>query len=450
MPIDASIAMGGKLPQFESPTNQLMALAQLQHAQGQNELAQAQRQEYMHGLDEKNRLKTLLGSQGFNGATPEGMRAMSAISPEYAQKYAKDQSAARKSQAEADKHSSEAAKLRIGLYRDMTADIKTPEDAAAWLGAQHADPQLSDIMKSQGTLEQHIGRIPQSADGLADWVKQQSLGMGKYVEQNKPDIRTQNLGGNSVVSSYPGLGGAPTQLSSMPITQSADNAATQATSRANNAATVAASMRGQDMSAASALGANGKAPAGYIWGPVGADGNPTMIAAKGGPADFKMVGALNADTQALSGSSSSFDRLGAAANEVLQHPGLNSVYGLRGVVPNIPGSKAADAAALLNMLKSQVGFSVLQDMRNNSKTGGALGAISDKENLMLQANLAALEKAQSFQQAQASLKKIIEYSDAAKGRLREAYNMRHGEGSSNPAKPTAPVTPKAVNFMDLK
>ena len=82
-------------------------------------------------------------------------------------------------------------------------------------------------------------------------------------------------------------------------------------------------------------------------------------------------------------------------------------------------------------------------MRNNSKTGGALGAISDKENAMLQANLAALEKSQSFEQAQSSLRKIIAYTEGAKGRLNDAYNLKHGQGSVNqaPAATAAPGTP---------
>ena len=136
----------------------------------------------------------------------------------------------------------------------------------------------------------------------------------------------------------------------------------------------------------------------------------------------------------------SLDRLGVAANEVLQHPGLPGIYGLRGVLPNTPGGEAADAAALLNTLKSQVGFGVLQDMRNNSKTGGALGAVSDRENAMLQTNLAALEKAQSVEQARKSLAKIIEYTYQAKGRMRDAYGMKHGDRAS-PA-PAAPAGPK--------
>lgn len=228
--------------------------------------------------------------------------------------------------------------------------------------------------------------------------------------------------------------------------------------------TAETTMRGQDMTSATAAAGraqserhfgvtqantnkqNGKPPIGYAWGPTGEDGNPTLVAVKGGPADLKIAGALNADTQALTGSMSSFDRLASQANEVLNHPGLAGITGLRGAIPNIPGTEAADAQAKLATLKSQVGFGVLQDMRNNSKTGGALGAVSDAEGKRLEANLAALEKAQSLPQFKSELDKIIKYSEAAKGRLRDAYNLKHGPGSVNPApeKPSATPAPGTV------
>ena len=187
-----------------------------------------------------------------------------------------------------------------------------------------------------------------------------------------------------------------------------------------------------------------KAPAGYAWGPNDANGQPTMLAVKGGPADLKMTGALNADTQALTGSVASFDRLAAAANEVLSHPGVNGITGLRGKLPNIPGSDAANAEALLGTLKSQVGFGVLQDMRNNSKTGGALGSVSDAEGKRLESNLAALDKSQSVEQFKANLAKIVDYADKAKDRMREAYNLKHGDQA--PSQPQVATTNAPVGM----
>ena len=148
--------------------------------------------------------------------------------------------------------------------------------------------------------------------------------------------------------------------------------------------------------------------------------------------DTKLQGQFNQDTAALQGTTNSMDRLQQAANEVLKHPGLGGITGKMSVFPNMPGGAAADAQAKLATLKSQVGFGVLQDMRNNSKTGGALGAISDQEGKRLEANLSALENSQSEKQMKESLQKIVDYTEGAKDRLRSAYNLKHGDKAAAP------------------
>lgn len=168
-----------------------------------------------------------------------------------------------------------------------------------------------------------------------------------------------------------------------------------------------------------------KPPSGYR--PT-AEGN--LEAIPGGPADLKIQGQYNQDTANLNESLSNMDRLASEANAIKEHPGLGGITGLRGVVPNIPGGQAANAQARLDTLKSQVAFGVLQNMRNNSKTGGALGQVSNVEEKMLMDNLAGLGRAQSKEEYQAALQRIIDYTNGAKDRLRSAYNVKHSAKSS--------------------
>ena len=138
----------------------------------------------------------------------------------------------------------------------------------------------------------------------------------------------------------------------------------------------------------------------------------------------------------LQSSNAAFDRLGASANQLLNHPGLAGITGLRGKIPNIPGSAAADAEAQLQTLKSQIGFGVMQELRNNSKTGSSgLGALSDAEGKRLEQNLAALDKAQSLEQMKSSLKSILDYTNGAKDRLRDAFNIKHKNALPEAAAP---------------
>lgn len=186
----------------------------------------------------------------------------------------------------------------------------------------------------------------------------------------------------------------------------------------------------------------GKTPPGYRFLP-----NGELEAIKNGPADLKQQGMFNQDTSMLQNSNASFDRLGAVTNELLNHPGLNGITGVRGKVPDVPGTDAANARALLATLKSQIGFGVLQEMRNNSKTGGALGAVSDAEGKRLENNLAALDTTQGVDQFKKQLHEILSYTEGAKGRLRDTYNMKHKTGEPVPMSPSSGKGP-SVGTVD--
>lgn len=142
---------------------------------------------------------------------------------------------------------------------------------------------------------------------------------------------------------------------------------------------------------------------------------------------------------ALTESLASLNRLEQQAQTLLQAPGLPGITGLSGVFPNYPGGEAANAQAQLETLKSQISFSVLQAMRDASKTGGALGNVTERELEFLQNNLAALNQAQSLEQMKESLGVILQFAQGAKGRIQAAYQQTY-PGAAQPG--TAPQAPQ--------
>jgi hypothetical protein len=132
---------------------------------------------------------------------------------------------------------------------------------------------------------------------------------------------------------------------------------------------------------------------------------------------------------------SNLDRLSSEAKAIMADPALGRITGFFGQFPNSPGSKASDLSARLETLKSQVGFGVLQAMRDASKTGGALGSISDAEGKRLENNLAALDKSQSPEAFKANLQQIVDYVDGTKSRLASAYKDTYGADFESPAAP---------------
>lgn len=88
----------------------------------------------------------------------------------------------------------------------------------------------------------------------------------------------------------------------------------------------------------------------------------------------------------------------------------------------LPGTAAADAARLLDSVKANISFQTLTEMRKASPTGGALGAVSDREMSLLQAAMGSLEQSQSAGQFQDNLK-----------RVRNLYlDIVHGPGQGPP------------------
>lgn len=143
---------------------------------------------------------------------------------------------------------------------------------------------------------------------------------------------------------------------------------------------------------------------------------------KVGSEEGEKISGLGQAKAALDTSTNSLDRLAFEANRIMKDPALSRITGLPGIFPNWPGGAAANVQAKLETLKSQSGFAVLQAMRDASKTGGALGSITEGEHRLLQSNLAALDQAQSPQEFQKAMKQIVEYAEGAKQRLKQAYD----------------------------
>src|SRR3990167_4629979 len=151
---------------------------------------------------------------------------------------------------------------------------------------------------------------------------------------------------------------------------------------------------------------------------------------KSGKADKRDAAQYRRDTL-----TSELSRLRETALQIKSHPGLSAITGGMGpfgLIPrekvmNYPGGDAANAEALLTTLKSQVGFNVLQAMRQASQTGGALGQVAVQELIMLQNNLAALDQQQSPDALATALQQIADHADAVIGRMQTAYSSDVGE-----------------------
>jgi len=117
----------------------------------------------------------------------------------------------------------------------------------------------------------------------------------------------------------------------------------------------------------------------------------------------------------------------------------------------VPGTPAHDLSNTLATIKSNIGFDKLQEMRNNSPTGGALGQVSEFENRLLQSVWGALEQSQSPPQFKDNLEKVRKQSQESWGRIKEAYkqdyNVEYKEAGRNAYTPPEGVSPELWGIM---
>lgn len=145
--------------------------------------------------------------------------------------------------------------------------------------------------------------------------------------------------------------------------------------------------------------------------------------------------------------------IGRALDLIAKNP--SATGSLSNITKHIGDTKAGNLNSLLNSVKSNIGFDKLQAMRAASPTGGALGAVSDRENEMLQSAFGSLEQSQGPQQLSYNLRRISNiYNDIihGKGNGPQRFDL---EGNNNSAAPVQVKTiqdamklPKGTRFID--
>jgi hypothetical protein len=138
-------------------------------------------------------------------------------------------------------------------------------------------------------------------------------------------------------------------------------------------------------------------------------------------ADF---GALNSLDRQVGVVTQNVDK---AIAQIDANPGWNTGF-VGDLASALKGTPQYDLAQTLQTIKANVGFDQLQQMRDNSKTGGALGSISDAENALLQAVNGALTQGQTAGQLKENLQLIRQLQAQVVVEKKAAYTKKYGGG----------------------
>lgn len=151
----------------------------------------------------------------------------------------------------------------------------------------------------------------------------------------------------------------------------------------------------------------------------------------------------------LRGAVNEIDTLRADLLALRALPGLAGITGaIEGRLPSVKGSSSL-AQAKLDKILARGQFRELQNMRNNSPTGGALGAISDRENASLRSAFASLDQRQKLADFQKAIDDAVAQLDFSKGNITQAFEDTYAyRQSAAPA--GAPAAPAAAGPRKTK
>jgi hypothetical protein len=433
--IDPSIAMGYKPVQIENPLNQLAAYSQIQSGQQGQQLNMLKMQEYQRGLEEENKLRTLL-SGGGDINSPDVVRQMYGISPTKGLEFQQKQALIKKAGLETTglelKNFDDAMKQSRNLL-DM---VKTPEQYIAWHEANHRNPLIGPRLEASGVTvnqsRQHIMDMLAQPGGLDKLITESKVGATKFIELNKPQYIEQNLGGTNRITALPGLGiGAPTTVSDTTKTLTeADKIAQQRLNLEQDKA-----FREQTM---------GTIPAGYRLNKKTNEleaipGGPTTVALP--PKEKqKREATYPKATSAIKAFENTSDDLIKDLAELRNHPGLSSITGIAaGRLPGVTKEGRA-AQALYDKIVARGGFQALTDLK---AAGGTLGAVSNQEGTQLKDSYAAINRTQDAEDVRKALDQALANTQRSKDRVREEYDTTYEYKNTVPRSSAAPNQTKS-------
>ena len=123
----------------------------------------------------------------------------------------------------------------------------------------------------------------------------------------------------------------------------------------------------------------------------------------------------------------------------------------------VGGTASRDVAGLTNTIKANASFDKLQQMRESSPTGGALGAVSDTEMGLLSSAIGNLEQSQSEGQFRDNLARIqniyldiIHGPNAGPPRRKLSYKRNEIPGITAQPPAQMPAVGGAAGGVDLK
>lgn len=188
--------------------------------------------------------------------------------------------------------------------------------------------------------------------------------------------------------------------------------------------------------------------------PLDAAAPPLQVIPKNvaGEAAARKTGELNAEGAnslpktklALEAYEANNNNVSSRIDKAINQSGAWTTGFMGSVGSHIPGSAANDLRGTLETISANLGFDKLAEIRAQSPTGGALGAVSDQEGAQLRSAVANIEQSQTQEQLVENLRSIQAIRQDFAKRKREAYDIDVARfGAANVPNPDTGKLPSA-------
>jgi hypothetical protein len=413
--LNALIAQG---TQFQAPVNpfvQYAQMQQLQQGEQANQLNQMKMQEYQRGMEETNAMRRL------DPNSPSYLADITRINPEKGFALGKMRQEAKTAGTEGQIKDTKLIADKLALLPDAYRMADTPEAYLALHQSVHADPVLGPYLKSLGATPEKGMATLQNAVQTGKF-NELRMGSMQSVSQLLDSMKPLTVAAGSSV--YNPQAGTFTQA---PRSEQLKTPAEEAQAiRLAQAGRAPAQPRPEQPPVAVVDPVTGKQV--FVSREEALRGRMTPAASMEGlaPREIqKRESVLPQATSAVKGFEAKSDSFVKDLTALRDHPGLNQITGLvAGRVPAVTGAGRA-AQALYDKVIAKGGFQALQDLRDASKTGGALGNVSNQEGKQLASSFAAINRTQDANDMKAALDQAIADVQGSRTRIREAYDQTY-------------------------
>jgi hypothetical protein len=345
----------------------------------------------------------------------------------------------------------QAVAQKTGMFRERLLRARDPNTARELVKMQYADPDVGAVLSQSGTLEQALAEVPDDPVQFERYRQQEALGMSEWMKSQLPKVV-----GNAIYKPSEDKFVAPERAApapGAPVAVMGPNGRPQYVSREQ-----AIGMTPFTPAAVKLMGGGGgggaapvgKAPAGYRYTSTGdLEPIPGGPAAPGlSPKDIqKREAVFPQATSSVKSFETKSEQFIKELEKLRDDPGLNQITGaIYGRTPSV-SREGSRAQALYDKIFAKGGFQALQDMREASKTGGALGNVSNEEGRRLEKSVVGgLDRTQSIDDVKQGINDFIDEIRVSQARVREAYDSTYAYKAGAAATPQ--LSPQDKEALD--